>query len=188
MRSAECGIAMRGRSPIDAPLDTPHSAFRIPHFLVSWPVMHLNQLLQRLDPPLPRPPDQRPQDVSGGEGIPEGAMACWVLDAEERRHVVEPTVAQLGHEAAREADRAEGLAARCGDAGRDAFGTEEAPVEAGVVGDEHAGVERVSETCRHVHETGATGDQAVGDAGEARYPRRNRGPRVEQRLEAELAG
>src|SRR5436189_1298456 len=143
MWNAECGIDVRVRSRLDLSTDIPHSAFRIPHSMAR-PLMHLDQLLQRLDPPLPRPPDQRPQDVSGGEGIPEGAMACRVLDAEERRHVIEPTVAQLGHEAAREANRAEGLAPRYGDPGRDAFGCEEAPVEAGVVGNEHAGVERVS--------------------------------------------
>src|SRR5256712_9758496 len=125
MRSAECGIAMRGRSPIDAPLDTPHSAFRIPHFLVSWPVMLLNQLLQRLDPPLPRPPNQRPQDVSGGERIPEGAMARGVLDAEECRYVVEPAMAQLGHEPAGEADPAQGPTPRRGDADPGAFGPDE---------------------------------------------------------------
>jgi len=31
MRSGECGIEGRGRSRDDAHLDTPHSAFRIPH-------------------------------------------------------------------------------------------------------------------------------------------------------------
>src|SRR6266705_7166594 len=99
-------------------------------------LMHLDQLLQRLDPPLPRSPEQRPQDVSGGEGIPKGAMACRVLDAEERRHMVESAVTKLGNQAAGEADRAEGLAAWRRDAGQGAFGREEAPVEARVVGDE----------------------------------------------------
>src|SRR5438046_8305941 len=32
MRSAECGISGRGRSPSDAHIETPHSAFRIPHW------------------------------------------------------------------------------------------------------------------------------------------------------------
>src|SRR2546430_14641866 len=32
MRSAECGISRGGRSQRDAHIDTPHSAFRIPHW------------------------------------------------------------------------------------------------------------------------------------------------------------
>src|SRR3989454_11902955 len=32
MRSVECGISGRGRSPSDAHIETPHSAFRIPHW------------------------------------------------------------------------------------------------------------------------------------------------------------
>src|SRR6266446_4885290 len=123
---------------------------------VAGPVVQVDQLLQGLDPPLPGAPDQRPQDVSGGESVAEGAMACRVVDAEERRHVVEPTVAQLGHQAAGEADRAQGLADGRGDADRGAFGGEETPVEAGVVGDEHAAVERPSETGCDVTEAGGS--------------------------------
>src|SRR5882724_3643568 len=129
---------------------------------VAGPVVQVDQLLQRLDPLLPRPPEQRPQDVRGGEGIPEGTMACRVVDAKERRHLVEAAVAQLGNQAAGEADRAQGLAAGRGDADCGTFGREEAPVEPGVVGDEHTGVERLSETGCHVPEMRATGDQAVG--------------------------
>src|SRR6266496_4027129 len=36
MRSAECGIARGGRSQRDAYIDTPHSAFRIPHCGEGW--------------------------------------------------------------------------------------------------------------------------------------------------------
>src|SRR5256714_1053453 len=36
MRSAECGISRRGRSQHDAYIDTPHSAFRIPHQGEGW--------------------------------------------------------------------------------------------------------------------------------------------------------
>src|SRR5258707_8618549 len=131
---------------------------------VAGPVMQEDQILERLHPAFPRAAEQRPQNVRGGERVPEGAMACWVVDAEERRHVVEPTMAQLGHQAAGEADRAQGLAARCGDAAGGAFGGEEAPVEPGVVGDEHGGVERLSETDCDVSEAGSTSHQAVGDA------------------------
>src|SRR2546430_10298479 len=44
--------------------------------------------------------------------------ACRVLDAEERRHMVESAVTKLGNQAAGEADRAEGFAARRRDAGQ----------------------------------------------------------------------
>src|SRR2546430_12741237 len=101
MRNAECGIDVRGRSRLDLSTDIPHSAFRIPHSMTR-PLMHLDQLLQGLDPPLPRSPEQRPQDVSGGEGIPKGAMACRVLDAEERRHMVESAVTKLGNQRSEE--------------------------------------------------------------------------------------
>src|SRR5256886_9099117 len=60
--------------------------------------------------------------------------------------MVESAVTKLGNQAAGEADRAEGLAARRGDAGQGVFGREEAPVEARVVGDEHCGIQRSSET------------------------------------------
>ena len=73
MRIADCGFEGRASNP--------QSQIPNPQF-VSRPVMQLHQLFQRLDPPLPRSPEQRPQDVSGGEGIPKGAMACRVLDAE----------------------------------------------------------------------------------------------------------
>src|SRR6266581_1237436 len=33
MRSAECGISVKGRSPSDPSTDTPHSAFHTPHYL-----------------------------------------------------------------------------------------------------------------------------------------------------------
>src|SRR5229473_4568639 len=187
MWNAECGIDVRVRARLDLSTDIPHSAFRIPHSMTR-PVVQLYQLLQGLDPPLPRSPDQRPQDLSRGEGIPKRAMACRVLDAEVRRHLVESTVTKLGSQAAREADRAEGLAAGRGDAGQGVFGREEAPVEAGVVGDEHGGVQRSSETGHDIPETGPTGNHAVGDAGEPRHPQGNRGPRVEQRLEGEMDG
>src|SRR6267143_2915525 len=117
---------------------------------VARPVMQEHEVLERLHPLLPCPPEQRSQDVRCRQGIPEGAMPCRVLDAEERRHVVESPVAQLGHEAAGEADRTERLAAGRGDTGREALGLEEAPVEAGAVGVEHAAIERVSETGDHL--------------------------------------
>src|SRR2546422_4246021 len=136
---------------------------------VAGPVVQEDQVFERLHPAFPRAAKQGTQDVGGGERIPEGAMTCRVVHAEERRHLVESTVAQLGQEAAGEADRAEGLTAgRGADAGRGAFGREEAPVEAGVVGDEHACIERPSEAGGDVAEPGATGDQAGGDTGEAR--------------------
>src|SRR5438105_10069224 len=36
MRSAECGISVRGRSQRDAYIDIPHSAFRTPHWGEGW--------------------------------------------------------------------------------------------------------------------------------------------------------
>ena len=178
---------MGGLSAPDGRVDIPQSEIANPQS-VSWPVMQLHELLQRLDPPLPRPPDQGPQDVSGGEGIPKGAMSRRVLDAEERCHMVESTVTQLRHEPASEANRAEGPAAGRGDPGQGVFGREEAPVESGVVGDEHPGIERACETGDNVLEARPTGDQAVGDAGEARHPRGNWSPRVEQCFEGEVDG
>src|SRR5437879_4144186 len=121
MRIAECGIAVGVRSRSDLRAGIPHSAFRIPHSLMPRPVVQLNQFFQGLDPPLPRSPDQRSQDVSGGEGIPKGAMARRVLDAKERRHMVESAVTKLGNQAAGEADRADGLAAWRWEGGQGGF-------------------------------------------------------------------
>ncbi len=83
---------MRVRSRLDLSPDIPHFAFRIPHSMLR-PVVQLNQLFQRLHPSFACPPEQRAQDVRGREGVPEGAMACRILDAEERRHLVEPPAA-----------------------------------------------------------------------------------------------
>src|SRR6058998_3824257 len=91
-RNAERGTVGKGRLHTDAFAAVPRSDFRVPHFGVPRPVVQHNQLFKRLDPSLPRSPDQRPQDVSGGKGIPKGAMACRVLDAEECRHMVESAV------------------------------------------------------------------------------------------------
>src|SRR5881296_3434481 len=110
MRSAECGIEMGGRPPIDTRSDIPHSAFRIPYFPVPWPVVHLNQLFQRLDSPLPGPSEERAQDIGRGERIDEGAMTRRIVDAEERRQVVEAAMAQLRHQPAGETNRAQGPA------------------------------------------------------------------------------
>src|SRR2546422_5070709 len=88
MRNAECGIDVRVRSRLDLSTDIPHSAFRIPHSMTR-PLMHLDQLLQGLDPPLPRSPEQRPQDVSGGEGIPKGARSEeHTSELQSRLHLV----------------------------------------------------------------------------------------------------
>ena len=148
----------------------------------------LDQLYQRLHPAIPSAAQQRSQDVRGRQRVPERAMAGRVVDPEERRHVIEPPVAQLGHEAAGQTDRTQGLAHRRGDADGGAFGRQEPPVKAGVVGDEYAGLERPAETGGNVLEPGATDDQAVGDTGEARHPRRDRDTGVEQRLEGKVDG
>src|SRR2546425_3996362 len=120
-------------------------------------------------------------------------MACRILDAEERRHLVEPPAAQLGYEATGEAHGTERLAAggeggKGGDAGRGALGLEEAPVEAGVVGDEHSGIECVSQTGDYVDEARAPRDHGVGDAGEAHHPGRDCGTGIEQGGEPEMHG
>jgi len=63
---------VKGRSPIDAFAHVPRSTFRVPRFGVPWPVVHLNQLFQRLHPSFACPPEQRSQDVRGREGVAEG--------------------------------------------------------------------------------------------------------------------
>src|SRR6266550_444151 len=62
MRSAECGISVKGRSPSDPSTDTPHSAFRIPHSALSCPDHALAHLARNLDrPPHPHGARDRPR-------------------------------------------------------------------------------------------------------------------------------
>ena len=56
------------------------------------------------------------------------------------------------------------------------------------MGDEHAGIERVSQAGDYVHEARAPRDHGVGDAGEAHHPGGDWGTGVEQRREAEMNG
>src|SRR2546422_2796404 len=42
MRSAECGISVKGRSSSDPSIDTPHSAFHTPHYLA--PILTLRTM------------------------------------------------------------------------------------------------------------------------------------------------
>src|SRR3989449_5455005 len=42
MRSAECGISVKGRSSSDPSIDTPHSAFHTPHYLA--PILTLGTM------------------------------------------------------------------------------------------------------------------------------------------------
>ena len=115
-------------------------------------------------------------------------MAGRVLDPEERRHLLQPAMTQLGHEAACQSDRAQRRARGRRDPRRRAFACENAPVEAGVVGDEDGVSEHPPEAGGHVREARASRHQPVGDPGQPHHRGGNGHAGIEQRVVGEVDG
>src|SRR5207237_10675432 len=119
---ADCGFEVWASNP--------QSEIRSPHCVLRQ-IMQVEQVVQRAHAPLRRAAQQGAQDARRRERVAEGAMASRVLDAEERRHLLQPAMAQLGHEAAGEPDGAQGRTLGRRNSCRRAFHREKAPVEAG---------------------------------------------------------
>src|SRR2546430_12913223 len=119
---------------MDAPLNTPHSAFRIPH---------CHEVRQRHRATLFRDPYQALQDPRRGHRIRARPVAALDLDPEEPRQGVETARLEGRDEAPGQAERADPRTLEQERARTLELDQEERPVEAHVMDDEHGPAEMV---------------------------------------------
>ena len=148
---------------------------------------HRGQRRQVVDAEHPeprRPLDQQVQQVGGGEGVVERPVRRLVVQAEPRRQRAEAAVGHLvAHQPPGQRDRidAHGVEARV--AGALEGVAQERHVEPDVVTDEDRAAEELEQRRQHGLDARRRRDQRVGEAGEHGDLRRDRPPRVDQRLE-----
>jgi len=119
--------------------------------------------------------DERVQDVDRGSGVGERSMVRLDGGVEMARQGGEPVVRHLvaQHDASRETHGVHDRRHRPRIAELGTGPLEEADVETGVVGDDHAAVSELEELRQHVCESRRARDHRVGDAGEHRDGRRD---------------
>ncbi len=144
------------------------------------PIVQVQEIVECLDSPVACQAQERPQDVGRREGVPERAMPGRVFDATEGRHLVQPAMTQLRNKATGQPDRAERPAGRCLHTCGGPLGREMAPVEPGVMRDEHPVLQGMLQIRRHIHEAGLPKHILLMDSGETGHPGRNRRARVEK--------